>query len=307
MDKELIQKLESYVRVRLTEKRYRHTQGVVETAVKLARRYGADEDKTYIAALFHDACKNLDSDEMNMLVEEYEIGDLYIDKPQLAHSKLAAAILEDKFGVSDREILDAVSYHTTGRAEMSLIEKIVFVADAVEPNRTYPEAEELNRLAFQDIDLTGYKVADSAITRVKKQDMYLDEDTVRARDWFAELLKKNSLEDSRNFAVYAANILDSRKGFDITVLDIGEKSSFADYLVIGSGGSLRQTDALADYVEENSEVQGRFVRKIEGKNGSGWTLMDYGDVIVNIFIPEMRDKYKLETIWSDCESVDWEA
>lgn len=307
MDKELIQKLENYVRVRLTEKRYRHTLGVVDTAVELARRYGADEEKTYMAALFHDACKNLDSDEMNMLVEEYEIGDVYLDKPQLAHSKLAAAILEDKFGVKDREILDAVSFHTTGRADMSLIEKIVFVADAVEPNRTYPEAEELNRLAFQNIDLAGYRVADSSISRVKKQDMYLDQNTVLARDWFAELLKGDSLENSRNFAVYAANIIDGKKGYDIIVLDIEEKSSFADYLVIASGGNLRHTDALADYVEDSAAVQGRIVRKIEGNNGSGWTLMDYGDVIINIFIPEMRDKYKLETIWGDCESVDWEA
>ena len=97
-------------------------------------------------------CKNLDIEEMNMLVEQYQIGDYYIDKPQLAHSKLAAAILKDKFGVEDEDILNAVRYHTTGRAGMSLLEKIIFVADATEPNRTYEEAEELNKLAFSDLD-----------------------------------------------------------------------------------------------------------------------------------------------------------
>ena len=87
-----------------------------------------------------------------MLVDQYRIGDYYIDKPQLAHSKLAAAILEDKFGVTDEDILNAIRYHTTGRAGMSLLEKIIFVADATEPNRTYEEAEDLNKLAFSDLD-----------------------------------------------------------------------------------------------------------------------------------------------------------
>ena len=152
MEKEFRKKLDDYIRVRLTEKRYRHTEGVIYTAVRLAERYGADTDKAETAALFHDACKNLDIDEMNMLVEQYEIGDYYIDKPQLAHSKLAAAILEKEFGVEDEDILNAVSYHTTGRAGMSLLEKIIFVADATEPNRTYEEAETLNALAFSDLD-----------------------------------------------------------------------------------------------------------------------------------------------------------
>lgn len=307
MDKEFIRELERYIRVRLTEKRYRHTEGVIATSVELAKRYGADEEKTYIAALFHDACKNLDSDEMNMLVEEYEIGDIYIDKPQLAHSKLAAKILEDRFGVTDEDILNAVSFHTTGRENMSLLEKIIFVADAVEPNRTYPEAEELNRLAFQDLDQAGYEIADRSIKRVKNQGMFLDEDTVKARDWFAGLLQDNSLENSRNFAVYAANVIDGKKGSDIVVIDVAEKSSFADYLVIATGGTIRQTDAIADYIEERAEMQKRFTRRIEGKNGSGWTLMDYGDVIINLFVPEMREKYDLETIWSDCDTIDWEA
>ena len=102
MDKEFRKKLDDYIRVRLTEKRYRHTEGVIYTAVRLAERYGADPEKAEIAALFHDACKNLDIEEMNTLVEEYQLGDYYIDKPQLAHSKLAAAILKAKFGVGTR-------------------------------------------------------------------------------------------------------------------------------------------------------------------------------------------------------------
>ena len=307
MDRELIKQLDDFIKVRLNEKRYRHTMGVVETASKLAERYGADTEKAYVAALFHDACKNLDIDEMNSLVEKYHIGEVYIDKPQLAHSKLAAAILKDRFGIDDEDILNAISYHTTGRAEMSLLEKIIYISDAVEPNRSYPKAEKFHRLAFEDLDRAGYEIADNAIRLVTEAGMYLDQDSVAARDWFRSILDNDSLENSRQFAIYAANIIDSKRGSDIVVLDISEKSSFADYFVIASGSSFRQTAALAEYVQERADMHGRFVNNIEGRDGSGWVLMDYGDVIVNIFVPEKREKYDLEKIWSDCGTVDWEA
>ena len=82
MDKEFRKSLDDYIRVRLNEKRYRHTTGVVYTALRLAQRYGADPDKTETAALFHDACKNLDIDEMNMLVEQYQVDELVMGFPR---------------------------------------------------------------------------------------------------------------------------------------------------------------------------------------------------------------------------------
>ena len=307
MDREFRYRLDDFVKERTTEKRYRHIQGVVETAVALAEKYGADVESADIAALFHDACKNLDIDEMNMLVEKYGIGDVYIDKPQLAHSKLAAAILREEFGVQDEDILNAISYHTTGRAGMSLLEKIIYVSDATEPNRTYADAKRLNQLAFWDLDTACYEVADWSVKIITEEGKYLDEDTVRARDWFADMLKGFSMENSINLAKFAAKIIDDKKGFDVVVLDIREKSSFADYLVIASGGSDRQITALADAVEEKADKEGIFVRSIEGRNGTGWVLMDYSDVIVNIFTQDKREKYDLEKIWSDCEYIEWEA
>ena len=307
MDKEFRKQLDDYIRVRLNEKRYRHTTGVIYTAVRLAERYGADVDKAETAALFHDACKNLDIEEMNMLVEQYQIGDYYIDKPQLAHSKLAAAILKDKFGVEDEDILNAVRYHTTGRAGMSLLEKIIFVADATEPNRTYEEAEELNKLAFSDLDQACYEVLKWTVKLVEESGRYMDPDTTEALAWISGFLKDQSVEDSRTFAVFAAQTIDDKRGLDVIVLDIQGKSMFADYLLIATGGSERQINALASEVEDRAEKRGRFVRHIEGRNGSGWILMDYGDVVINILSASMREKYDLEKIWSDCERIEWEV
>lgn len=307
MNSSLLNRLDEYIRERLTEKRYRHTQGVVETAVALAETYGADVEKARIAALFHDACKNLDSEEMNALAEQYAIGEVYIDKPQLAHSKLAAAIIRDRFGVEDEEILNAISYHTTGRANMSLLEMIVYVADATEPNRTYKDAARLNALAFEDLEQACFEVAEWSLRIIREEGRYLDEDTVRARDWFASLRKGKSMENSRSFAVFAAGVLDEKQGRDIVIMDISQKSSFADYFVIATGSSERLINALAEHIEEKSAAKGRFVRSIEGRNGTGWILMDYGDVVINIFSEENRQKYNLEKIWSDCEILAWEA
>lgn len=304
--KELLDQLDQYIKPRLTEKRYRHTMGVVETAVSLAQKYGADETKAHIAALFHDACKNLDIEEMNSLVEQYQIGEVYIDKPQLAHSKLAAAIIQDRFGIDDPEILNAISYHTTGRANMSLLEKILYVADATEPNRTYEDAGRLNMMAYFDLDRACYEVAEHSLKIIEEQGKYLDQDTVRARDWLAGIVEKQSMDNSVNFAVFVARELDQKKAFDILVLDIAQQSSFADYFVIATALSERQLKALADDVEDKAEREGRYVRHVEGKQSSGWVLMDYGDVVVSLFSEKSRLTYNLEKIWSDCGQIEWE-
>ncbi len=107
----------------------------------------------------------------------------------------------------------------------------------------------------------------------------------------------------------AARILNNKKGIDIKIIDIGEKSSFADYLVMASGTGERQIGTLADYVEDGLAGEGVTVRNIEGKKESGWILMDYGDIIVNILTREMRERYNIEKVWADCDMEtpdDWQ-
>lgn len=107
--------------------------------------------------------------------------------------------------------------------------------------------------------------------------------------------------NNKDIALNAAAILLKKKAIDVVVIDIKEKSSFADFFVIASGGSERQVGTLADEIEEQLEKEGITVRSIEGKQTSGWILMDFGDVIVNIFTAEQRDRYHIEKVWSDCE------
>ena len=112
--------------------------------------------------------------------------------------------------------------------------------------------------------------------------------------------------ENKSFALLAAKTLDDKKALDIAVIDIMEKATFADYLVIATGNSERQVNSLVDEVEDQFAKKGLLVKNIEGKNGSGWVLMDFGDIIVNIFTKEMREKYNIEKVWGDCSFLDLE-
>lgn len=109
--------------------------------------------------------------------------------------------------------------------------------------------------------------------------------------------------NNKDIALKAAAVLINKKALDVVVIDITEKSSFADYFVIASGGSERQVGTLADEVEDQFAKEGILTRSVEGKKTSGWILMDFGDVIVNIFTVEQRERYKIEKVWSDCSFI----
>ena len=111
---------------------------------------------------------------------------------------------------------------------------------------------------------------------------------------------------NKEFALLAAKTLDNKKAIDITVIDIMEKASFADYMIIATGNSDRQVNSLVDDVEEEFAKEGLFAKSIDGKQNSGWILMDFGDIVVNIFNKETREKYNIERVWGDCTFIDFE-
>jgi len=137
----------------LKHKRIPHVLGTEQEAVRLAERYGADVEKARVAALLHDCTKKLTMEEQLALCEQYgiELDDLEQRALKLLHSKTGAAIARDVFGVDD-EIYRAIFYHTTGRANMTLLEKIIYLADYIEPTRDFPGVEELRKTCYEDLD-----------------------------------------------------------------------------------------------------------------------------------------------------------
>ncbi|MCR5490233.1 MAG: bis(5'-nucleosyl)-tetraphosphatase (symmetrical) YqeK [Saccharofermentans sp.] len=134
----------------LGEKRLLHTLNVGYLSAELAVRFGADPDKALIAGALHDCAKELDIDSQREMAADY-CGDLFTDK-KLLHSPAGAVFARDGFGEKDREILDAICYHTTGRGSMSALEKIVYLADKIEPARTYMDLEPIRKAAQTDLD-----------------------------------------------------------------------------------------------------------------------------------------------------------
>lgn len=142
------------LQARLSPGRYQHSLAVARRAVELARRYGAPEEQAGEAGLLHDLCKELPPQRQRQLIEE---GGIALDpaqerQPQTWHGIAASVELGRLFGITDEQLLAAVRYHTTGRANMSLLEKIIYLADLTSDDRSYPDVDELRALANRDLD-----------------------------------------------------------------------------------------------------------------------------------------------------------
>ena len=197
---------------------------------------------------------------------------------------------------------------------MSKTEKIVFIADAIEPTRVYNGVEAIRKATYEDLDRGCLKSLTDTVEHLKEKGVsYIDEDTLRAREWFEEQIDDFRKErdgnhmNSKDYALLAAETLDSKKAEDIIIFDIAEKSSIADYLILATGLNERSVGALIDEVEDRLAQEGLLVKSIEGKKESGWILMDYGDIIVNVLTAEKRDRYNIEKVWADCNTLSWEV
>ena len=145
---------ERMVRAALSKKRYAHTCNVKEAAVELAQRYGADPEKAALAALLHDAVKERPKAELLQILRGNAIiaGNAAESPAPVWHGPCAAILAKTQWGVDDPEVLDAIRYHTTGRAGMTKMDKILYLADMISAERDYPEVGELRALAGENLD-----------------------------------------------------------------------------------------------------------------------------------------------------------
>jgi predicted HD superfamily hydrolase involved in NAD metabolism len=175
--------IHSYIEKNLNEKRRAHVYGVVDTAKKLAEKYGCDIEKAEKAALYHDMFRSTPVEVLNMYVRQLELDPVYIDNANLAHGPIAAIIMKRDYGIDDQELLDSVKYHTTGREGMSTLEKVVYLADAIEPGRNYPTVDEARKLAEVSLDEACLFSMERSIAYIRERGLYLHDDTIKARDY----------------------------------------------------------------------------------------------------------------------------
>ena len=187
-----IAKLRAQIKKVQDKKRYEHTLGVTYTAACLAMCYDIDTERAETAGLLHDCAKCLSNDKKVSLCKKQsiEINMTEAKNPFLLHAKAGAYLAEYKYGIRDEDILNAVRYHT-GRPGMSMLEKIVFIADYIEPGRNHSaRLPELRRLAFQDLDKALVEVLRDTLRYLKGTDNEIDPMTQKTYDHYKKLLEK---------------------------------------------------------------------------------------------------------------------
>jgi len=168
----------------IDEKRLKHSIGVSECAVRLAAHYGADVEKARLAGLIHDCAKSLPAEEAERLCRKYHFQpDVITCKNKaLLHAPLGALMAQDVFGITDKEILDAIACHTTGKAGMSLFDKIICLADYIEEGREYEGVEKIRSLAYEDINKALLTAFDLSIRNVLERGRLLHPMTIESRN-----------------------------------------------------------------------------------------------------------------------------
>ncbi|MCD8075754.1 MAG: bis(5'-nucleosyl)-tetraphosphatase (symmetrical) YqeK [Lachnospiraceae bacterium] len=186
-----ISKMQKRLKKELDEPRYVHTQGVMYTAMALAMCHGEDLERTGVAGLLHDCAKCIPNPQKIKLCEHYKLSVSEAERaaPQLLHAKLGACIAKDKYGVEDMEILSAIRCHTTGKPDMSLMEKIVFLSDYIEPGRAKaPNLRRIRALAFSDLDMAVYLTLRDTLSYLEQTKASLDNQSVVAYNYYENLI-----------------------------------------------------------------------------------------------------------------------
>lgn len=178
----------------LDPKRYEHTIGVMYTAAALAMRENADIDQAMMAGLLHDCAKCIPHNIKFQMCEEYQIELTQIERenPALIHAKLGAVLAKEIYQVHDQVILDAIVCHTTGKPNMNPIEKILYLADAIEPNRKMKHLAQIRKLAFVDIDSSLYELLRGSVWYLEHTDRVVDDMTKKTYEYYSEIIKRRT-------------------------------------------------------------------------------------------------------------------
>ncbi len=188
-----ISEMKERLKETLNPHRYEHTLGVAYTAMCLAMKYEVDLKSAEIAGLLHDSAKCIPDSEKIVLCEQNAIAitDIEREQPHLLHAKLGAFVAQRDYGVTEQEILSAIVKHTTGSERMTILEKIIYVADYIEPGRDKAKnLKEIRKTAFEDIDEAVYMIMKDTIAYLQSSKSQIDELTFVAYQYYAAIKAK---------------------------------------------------------------------------------------------------------------------
>lgn len=179
--------IEKKLKKELDKERFRHTLGVMYTAAALAMLHGCDMEQAMYAGLLHDCAKCISNDKKKQICKKNHIEITVSEErsPFLLHAKLGAYMAEKEYGVKDGDILHAIQVHTTGVPEMNLLDKIIYIADYIEPNRDKaPNLDKVRKLAFQDLDMTMLVILEDTLSYLQQGKGEIDPMTSETYEYF---------------------------------------------------------------------------------------------------------------------------
>ncbi len=187
------EEIKDILKIRLSKKRYTHSLNVAEAAEKLAVKYGADREKAYLAGLVHDICKEIPRDEQLKMAmkcgRDFSATEQMI--PPLYHAAAGAWYCENVLRIHDDDVLNAVRYHTAGRAKMSLLEQLVYLADLISDDRSYKDVGKMRKLAFDDLEDAMLEALKFSVSDVVAKGSLIPESSCAAYNYYAQLKKKD--------------------------------------------------------------------------------------------------------------------
>ncbi|WP_342559154.1 bis(5'-nucleosyl)-tetraphosphatase (symmetrical) YqeK [Metasolibacillus sp. FSL K6-0083] len=179
------EKLLDAIKPRMPKKRYIHTIGVMETAIQLAKRYNEDAKKAEVAAILHDVAKYADEEWMREIVRTHQLGnELVAWGTEILHGPVGAWIAQTEFQIAEATILNAIRYHTTGRANMTKLEKILFIADMIEPNRNFPGVDDLRKVAQKDLTIAMRTCIHHSVAHLIKMELAIYPQSIECYNYY---------------------------------------------------------------------------------------------------------------------------
>lgn len=183
-------KLQRKLKKEIDEERFEHTLGVMYTAASMAMVHGCDLMQAQAAGLLHDCAKNIPGKEKIKLCQKNSIAisRIELENSYLLHAKLGSYIARTKYGITDSAVLSAIFWHTTGTADMTMLEKIIYIADYIEPHRyKAPRLAQIRKLAFTDLDECMYAILEDSVSFLSKEPEKMDSETVMAFEFYEKI------------------------------------------------------------------------------------------------------------------------
>jgi len=283
----------------VSEKRLLHSLNTAILAVRYAVRFGEDPNKSAIAGLLHDCAKELPEKLMLEMAGEEATEYSLIE---MIHAPAGAQYAEKRYNVRENDILAAIGYHTTGREHMTGIDKIVYLADKLEPSRKFNDLAEIRRLVETDLDAAMLECLNAVRDSLHRKGLCFHTNSLKA---LSELQKKTKVPvkeeekmNSKEISEKIAEVLTDKKASAVEIIPVSKKTILADYFIVATGSSTTHVKALADEVafvlKKDCDIS---PERIEGMSTARWVLLDYKDVVVHVFHPEERSTYSIEKLW----------